>query len=68
MVTAIEVSEAGGSPQFGVPKAIMGPLVTGRPYVYDVAANDERVLALVTSQQRAAQPLTLVQNWVAALQ
>jgi serine/threonine protein kinase/Tol biopolymer transport system component len=67
MVTAVEVSESGGLLQFGASRAIMGPLASGRPYSYDVAANGERFLALVTSQQRAAQPLTLVQNWVAAL-
>jgi hypothetical protein len=30
-------------------------------------AKDGRILALVTSEQRASRPLTLVQNWLATL-
>jgi hypothetical protein len=37
----------------------------GRGYSYDVA-KDGRILALVTSDARAARPLTLVQQWTAA--
>src|SRR5262249_7019062 len=67
MLTAVDVSEVGGSLQFGARRGILGPLIGGRGYPYDVSADGQRFLVLVTSGRRAAQPLTLVQNWVAAL-
>ena len=42
------------------------PVIVGRGYSYDVT-DDGRVLALVTSERRAGQPLTLVQNWLGRL-
>jgi len=67
IVTAVEVSEVAGALQLGTPKAILGPILTGRGPSYDISADGERFLVLVTSDRRAAQPLTLVQNWVAGL-
>jgi hypothetical protein len=42
------------------------PIIVGRGYSYDVA-KDGRILALVSSEARAARPLTLIQNWAAGL-
>jgi len=42
------------------------PIFQGRGFSFDVA-KDGRILALVTSDRRASRPLTLVQNWIAAL-
>ena len=67
VVTAVKVSEVAGSLQFGTPKAILGPIIRGRGYTYDVSSDGERFLVLATSERRAAQPLTVVQNWVAGL-
>lgn len=42
------------------------PIIVGRVFSYDVA-KDGRILALATSELRAARPLTLVQNWTNAI-
>jgi hypothetical protein len=67
MVTAVEVSEVAGSLHFGRPKEILGPILTGRGASYEASADGQRFLVLVTNERRAAQPLTLIQNWVAGL-
>ena len=59
-----DVAEADGALKLGVPRALMSVMI-GRGYSYDVA-KDGRILALVTSDARAARPLTLVQGWTAA--
>ncbi len=64
VLTVVDVTEADGALKFGVPRALM-PVMIGRGYSYDVA-KDGRILALVTSDARAARPLTLVQQWTAA--
>jgi len=51
--------------RFGPPRTPM-PIIIGRGYWYDVT-HDGRILALVTSERRAARPLTLVQNWRAGV-
>jgi Tol biopolymer transport system component len=65
MLTAVSVTEVDGALTFGPPRAIM-PIIVGRGYSYDVA-KDGRILAIVSSETRAARPLTLVQNWVRSL-
>jgi Tol biopolymer transport system component len=65
VLSAVEVSDASGLLRFGAVRTLM-PVMTGRGYSYDVA-KDGRILALVSSEQRASRPLTLVQNWLAAL-
>jgi hypothetical protein len=65
MLTVVSVTEADGALKFGPPRAIM-PIIVGRGYSYDVA-KDGRILALVSSEARAARPLTLIQNWAAGL-
>ena len=64
LLTVLSVTEADGALHFGPPRAIM-PIIVGRGYSYDVA-KDGRILAIVTSEARAAHPLTLVQNWAKA--
>ena len=61
MLTVVSVTEADDALRFGPPRAIM-PIIVGRGFSYDVA-KDGRILALVTSETRAARPLTMVQNW-----
>lgn len=65
MLTVVDVTEAEGALRFGPPRALM-PVIIGRGYSYDVA-KDGRILALVTSEARAARPLKLVQQWTAML-
>jgi dipeptidyl aminopeptidase/acylaminoacyl peptidase len=64
ILTVVNVTEADGALHFGPARAIM-PIIVGRGYSYDVS-KDGRILALVTSETRAARPLTLVQNWTKA--
>jgi Tol biopolymer transport system component len=64
VLTVVDVTEADGALKFGASRALM-PVIIGRGYSYDVA-KDGRILALVTSDARAARPLTLVQQWAAA--
>jgi hypothetical protein len=59
-----DVREADGQLVFSPPRAIMS-VRQGRGYSYDVAP-DGRILALVTPEEQASRPLTLVQNGLAA--
>jgi len=61
----VDISESAGSLRLGTPRALM-PIFQGRGFSFDVA-KDGGILALVTSDRRASRPLTLVQNWIAAL-
>jgi Tol biopolymer transport system component len=65
MLTVVDVTEAEGTLRFGTPRRVM-PVIVGRGFSYDVA-KDGRILALTTSELRAARPLTLVQNWTSAI-
>jgi Tol biopolymer transport system component len=64
VLTVVDVTETDGALKFSLPRALMHVMI-GRGYSYDVA-KDGRILALVTSDARAARPLTLVQQWTAA--
>jgi serine/threonine protein kinase/Tol biopolymer transport system component len=64
-LSVVDVTEADGDIRFGAARPLM-PVIVGRGYSYDVS-DDGRILALVTSERRAGQPLTLVQNWLATL-
>lgn len=64
-LSVAEVTETDGEIRFGAARPLM-PVIIGRGYSYDVT-DDGRILALVTSERRAGQPLTLVQNWLAGL-
>ena len=64
-LSVAEVTETDGDIRFGPARPLM-PVIVGRGYSYDVT-DDGRILALVTSERRAGQPLTLVQNWLAGL-
>ena len=65
VLTVVDVTDAEGTLRFGTPRHIM-PVIVGRGFSYDVA-KDGRILALTTSELRAARPLTLVQNWTSAI-
>ena len=58
----VDVKIAAVRPLFG-----LGPLQTGAGFQYDVSADGQRFLAIIAGEQAAAEPLTLVQNWTAAL-
>jgi Tol biopolymer transport system component len=64
-LSVVSVTESDGTLHFSPPRSLM-PVIVGRGFSYDVA-KDGRILALVTSEQRASRPLTLVQNWLAKL-
>jgi len=65
MLYRVDISESARELRLGTPRAVM-PVIQGRGFSFDIA-QDGRILALVTSDRRASRPLTLVQNWTAAL-
>ena len=65
---AAEVGAKGGTFENGPVSALFGPLISGRGFLYDVAADGQRFLAVVPPEQGTnAEPLTVVQNWTAGL-
>ena len=65
---AAEITQTGNTLRSGSVRSLLG-LPTGSGYRYDVSADGQRVLAAVPTEQGATtpQPLTVVQNWTAAL-
>jgi len=59
VITRVEVT-------IGAVRPLFGPLLTNR-YMYDVSADGQRFLVVTPNEQAASEPLTLVQNWPAAL-
>jgi hypothetical protein len=64
---AAEISIKGTEMEIGASRSLFGPLRTGTGYPYDVSADGQRILAVMPNEQAAPEPLTLVQNWTAAL-
>lgn len=64
---AAEVSAKGATLEVGAVRALFGLLAIGSTDRYDVSADGQRILAFTLPEQSAAAPLTLVQNWPAAL-
>jgi hypothetical protein len=64
---AAEVGIKGTEVEIGPVRPLFGPLFAGNGYMYDVSADGQRFLAVVANEQAASEPLTLVQNWTAAL-
>jgi Tol biopolymer transport system component len=65
---AAEVGAKGGAFEVGQVSALFGGLIGGGGYFYDVAADGHRFLVEVPVEQSTnAEPLTVVQNWTAAL-
>jgi hypothetical protein len=63
-LVATPVNFSGKGVEIGAEKQIVGSLsVLG----YDESADGQRFLLRIRSRQAAAQPLTVVQNWTAAL-
>ena len=48
-------------------RPLFGPLQTPNGSPYDVSADGQRILAVVSNEQAAPEPLTLVLNWMAGL-
>ncbi len=64
---AAEVSIKGAEAEIGAVRPLFGPMPSGNLYQYDVSADGQRILAVMPDEQAASEPLTLVQNWTAAL-
>ena len=68
MLMAVEVGAKGGTLEAGRVSALLGGLLTGRGYLYDVAASGQRFLAVLPLEQGTnPEPFTVVQNWTAGL-
>jgi Tol biopolymer transport system component len=63
---AAEVTAKGNTLEIGEVRPLFGPLSVGLGFHYDVSADGQRFLT-VPPQQESAEPVTLVQNWVAGL-
>jgi serine/threonine protein kinase len=65
---AAEIGIKGAEVEIGAVRPLfVGPVLAGDGYKYDVSADGQRILAVVPIGQAAPEPLTLVQNWPAAL-
>jgi len=64
---AAEVSVKGTTLEVGAVHPLFGPVNGAASFQYDVSADGQRILAIVAPEQQGAEPLTLVQNWAAAL-
>ena len=66
MLTATEVSIKGSSIEVGTAHPLNIPVVTSAFYLYDVSPDGQRFLVAAPRDQ-AAEPVTLVSNWVQML-
>lgn len=64
---AAEVSMKGAEVEVGAVRPLFGPMPTGLGYQHDVSPDGQRFLVVTPNEQGAPEPLTLVQNWTAAL-
>jgi Tol biopolymer transport system component/predicted Ser/Thr protein kinase len=65
---AAEVTVRGASMEVGPVRALFGPIETAGDFlIYDVSVDGQRFLIAVASGKKAAEPLTLIQNWAARL-
>jgi len=64
-----EVTLTGNTSRSGPIRSLFGLSGLMRAYTYDISADGQRVLAAVPAEQgtTAAQPLIVVQNWMATL-
>jgi eukaryotic-like serine/threonine-protein kinase len=65
---AAEVSTNGGPVEVGQIHALFGLPNLGVNAVYDVSADGQRFLHPVAAEQKSAEPLTLIENWLMALE
>lgn len=66
---AAEVRIAGDTVEVAAMRQLFDGFPTSGGYLYDVSADGQRILAAVPiSSLKARYPITLVQNWAAALQ
>jgi hypothetical protein len=64
---AAEVSVKGSTLEVGAVHPLFGPVSGTASFQYDVSADGQRILAVVAPDEQGAEPLTLVQNWMAGL-
>jgi Tol biopolymer transport system component len=66
-VMAAEVTAKGNTLEVGRTRRALGIALNTSRAPYDVSADGQRILAIVQPEQKAGEPLTLIQNWTAAL-
>ena len=64
---AVDVNAKGATVETGQPHALFGPIPFSPGFLYDVSADGQRILLAAPPDQDAAQGITVVQNWMAAL-
>jgi len=63
-----EVRISGEAVEIGAVRAVFPKAASASSYPYDISADGQRILAALPTQSRkAAEPITLVENWAAAL-
>ena len=67
MFTAAEVSITGDALEIGPRRPLFGPLVIGGRVPFDVSADGQRFLIVIPTEEHTVEPLTVVENWTAAL-
>jgi Tol biopolymer transport system component/DNA-binding winged helix-turn-helix (wHTH) protein len=66
-LTAAEVTIRGSKVEVGAIRELFGPIELGAGYFYDVSADGQRILAAVAANRTSPVPITLIENWPAAL-
>ena len=68
-LTAAEIRISGSAVEVGAVRALSGGIATSRRgWLFDLSADGQRILAAIPAEgQKAAEPVTLVQNWTATL-
>ena len=65
---AAEVRTEGGTAEVGAVRALFARITSYGGYPYDVSTDGQRILAAMPAgRQKTAEPVTLVENWAAAL-
>lgn len=62
-VMAVDVTEKGGSLEVGAPRRLFQTHLAQGDFPYDVSADGQRFIALVTEQGKAATSINIVVNW-----
>jgi Tol biopolymer transport system component/DNA-binding winged helix-turn-helix (wHTH) protein len=66
-LTAAEVRISRDTVEFGAIRELFGGIELSNGYFYDVSADGQRILTVLPANRTSPVPITLVENWLAAL-
>ena len=64
---AAEVRISGETVEVGAIRVLFGGIEFSNGYFYDVSADGQRILTVLPANRTSPTPITLIQNWPAAL-